>query len=168
MWFLTIDIFKYWIFWSFQIVKKYTHLFTSNLSLIFMISAKLRQQNTTNMIDREVKSAREDMRAIKKTCGLGSVHYHVFQYYYRVKIDECWEPSQVRLKMTRPIQSGASFIETENLTHENVKKNMSSNKWSTVRATSRLAQFTKSNRCRKRFSLIASFFGLDRTVRDYL
>ena len=52
--------------------------------------------------------------------------------------------------MTRPIQSGASFIETENQTHENVKKNMS-NKWSTVRATSRLAQFTKSNRCRKRF-----------------
>ena len=54
--------------------------------------------------------------------------------------------------MTRPIQSGASFIETENQTHENVKKNMS-NKWSTVRATSRLAQFTKSNRCRKCFSI---------------
>ena len=39
-----------------------------------MISAKLRQQNTTNMIDREVKSAREDIRAIKKTCGLGWVY----------------------------------------------------------------------------------------------
>ena len=48
-----------------KLSEKYTHL------LIFMISAKLRQQNTTNMIDREVKSAREDIRAIKKTCGLG-------------------------------------------------------------------------------------------------
>ena len=44
-----------------------------------MISAKLRQQNTTNMIDREVKSAREDIRAIKKTCGLGWVHQNVLE-----------------------------------------------------------------------------------------
>ena len=72
----------------FDIVKKLHTPTFGNISIIFMISAKLRQQNTTNMIDREVKSAREDIRAIKKTCGLGQVHKKCYRGFHGYKTSE--------------------------------------------------------------------------------
>ena len=53
----------------------------------FYLSAKQRQEKSTQMIEREVSSARDDIEAIKRAC------------------------STVRMKITTPIKSGAPYLQ---------------------------------------------------------
>ena len=99
-------------------------------------SAKIRQENSKNVINREVTSAKDDIQARNpRTCTVINGRPRTLEDVKRRKIlrgflmkaikTAC---SAIRSKMTNPVKSGSSYIETMNTPtygmHRNSAKNL--------------------------------------------